>query len=252
LTRAARLAGTIQRRGLRRAIVHRKGIGDLVTDVDLACERAVTRLIGKRHPEHGILAEEGTGDVAGDDFLWILDPLDGTKNFAHGYTRFCVSLALALRGEVVLGAVYDPSADELFMAQLGDGATLNGKEIGVSAVRELDSALIASSLTNRSRPDPEQLKRVAALIPRVQGLRIDGCAALDLCDVACGRLDGFVENGLAAWDTAAGALMVREAGGEISDLAGNPSTLGALETIASNGTIHRELLSLVRLGQADP
>jgi myo-inositol-1(or 4)-monophosphatase len=232
-------------------VVRRKGIGDVVTDVDLACERAVTSLIARRHPDHGILAEEGTGDIARGDLRWILDPLDGTKNFAHGYRRFCVSLALALQDEVILGAVYDPSADALFVAQRGGGATRNGRKIRVSAVSELGSALVASALTTRSRPDDAQMKRVAALSPRVQGLRIDGCAALDLCDVACGRLDGFVENGLAAWDTAAGALMVREAGGLITDFAGNPSNTGALETVASNGTVHRELLALVRLGQAD-
>jgi myo-inositol-1(or 4)-monophosphatase len=243
---AVRAAGELQLLGLRDAVVSRKGIGDIVTDVDLACEKAVTSLLRARHPEHGILAEEGTGEPRPSELLWILDPLDGTKNFAHRYPRFCVSLALVWREESLLGAVYDPSADELFLAERGAGATVNGEPIQVSTIAELSSSLLASALTTRSRPEPAQLRRVRELLPYVQAVRSDGSAALDLCDVARGRFEGYFEEGLSAWDTAAGVLMVREAGGITTDFSGNPHALFGGETLATNRGVHRQLLSHLR------
>ena len=241
-----RAAGELQLHGQKEVVVSRKGIGDIVTDVDLACEKVVTRLLRERHPEHGILAEEGTGERGAGQLLWILDPLDGTKNFAHGYPRFCVSLALAWDEEPILGAVYDPSADELFMAERGAGATVNGEPLRVSPIAELSGPLLAGALTTRSRPDAVQLRRVAELLPHVQALRSDGCAALDLCDVARGRFDGYLEEGLSAWDTAAGVLMVREAGGMTSDFSGKPHALFGAETLATNGAVHGEVLALLQ------
>jgi myo-inositol-1(or 4)-monophosphatase len=246
LVRAVRAAGTLQLNGQRDAVVSHKGIRDIVTDVDLACENAVITLVRMRHPEHGILAEEGTGERRSSEFLWILDPLDGTKNFAHGYPRFCVSLALAWREEVVLGAVYDPSADELFLAERGSGATCNGEPMRVSAVTDLSSALLAGALTTRNLPEAAQLRRVRAVLPHVHGLRSDGCAALDLCDVARGRFEGYFEEGLSVWDTAAGTLMVREAGGMTTDFSGNPHGLFGSETLATNGCVLPALVSLFR------
>jgi myo-inositol-1(or 4)-monophosphatase len=250
--RAVRAAGELQLRGRSEVVVRAKGIGDVVTDVDLACENAVLGLLRARHPGHGILAEEGTGDRPSGDFLWILDPLDGTKNFAHGYPRFCVSLALAWREDAILGAIYDPSADELFLSERGGGASVNGKSMRVSSTATLASSLVASALTTRSRPEVAQLRRVTELLPRVQTLRIDGCAALDLCDVARGRFDGYFEEGLYAWDTAAGTLMVREAGGETSDFSGGPHVLFGGETLATNGSLQAELVGLLRHVHEEP
>jgi len=227
--------------------VSAKGARDIVTDVDLACEAAVTAVLRDRHPDHGILAEEGSASEASREILWILDPLDGTKNFAHGYPRFGVSLALTFREEAILGAVFNPTTDELFVAERGAGATVNGEPIQVSATEWLSSALLASALTTRSQPDPAQLRRVSALLPHVQALRSDGCAALDLCDVARGRFDGYFEEGLSAWDHAAGCLIVREAGGTTADFSGGPHRLFGGETLATNGILHAELLSLLRL-----
>jgi myo-inositol-1(or 4)-monophosphatase len=244
LLSAVRAAGELQRRGQREAVIRPKGIRDIVTNVDMACEAAVTELLRERHPEHGILAEEGTGERRSSDVLWILDPLDGTKNFAHGYPRFCVSLALAFREQVVLGAVYDPSADELFLAERGAGATVNGRPLRVTSIDELSTSLLAAALTTRNQLEAAQLGRVKKLLPRVQALRSDGCAALDLCDVARGRFEGYFEVGLAAWDTAAGVLMVREAGGMTTDFSGKPHDLFGGETLATNGAVHAELIAL--------
>jgi myo-inositol-1(or 4)-monophosphatase len=239
---AARAAGEIQRDRLGTAVgVERKGLGDITTEVDHACEEAIVAVLRARHPDHDILAEEGRGRRLGSRHCWLVDPLDGTKNFAHGYRRFCVSIALAIDGEVQLGVVLNPIAWELFVAERGKGATLNDVPIAVSALDELDGALVASTVDRA----PEQLARLSRVAAAVRAVRCDGSAALDLCDVACGRLDGYFEAGLQPWDTAAGGLIVAEAGGRLSTFGGGDHGVGAPETLASNGRLHDALARLM-------
>ena len=252
----ARAAGAIQKRRPRAAvIVEDKGDADITTDVDLECERAILALVRARHPSHAVLAEEETdhGGAAGEaPYLWIVDPLDGTKNYAHGYPRSCVSIAVADRGtgnNVVVGVVFNPNTDELFAASLGRGASMNGAAIHVSPTPKLGRAMIASALTYDTRQpgrraDREQLERLARVLGAAEAVRSDGCCALDLCDVARGRFDGYFERGLKAWDTAAGGLIVREAGGRTSTFDGAPHDPFGPETLASNGRIHEELIKI--------
>ena len=246
LLQAVRGAGQIQRERVGTATVDRKGAADITTDVDRACEALVVQLIRARHPGHEILGEEGTDGDRGAKHLWIVDPLDGTKNYAHGYGRSCVSLALAIDGKVVLGAVFNARADELFVAEKGHGATLNGAAIRVSSIEAIDRAMVASALTYSGRKaDSAQLQRLANVLGVVEAVRSDGCAALDLCDVACGRFEAYFERGLHAWDTAAGALIVEEAGGKVSASSGAAHDLYGFDTVATNGRIHAALLPLV-------
>jgi myo-inositol-1(or 4)-monophosphatase len=239
---AARAAGEIQLDRLgTRVGVERKGLSDITTEVDHACEEAIVAVLRARHPAHDILAEEGRGRRVGSRHCWLVDPLDGTKNFAHGYRRFCVSIALAVDGEVQLGVVLNPIVRELFVAERGRGATLNDVPMAVSALDDLGDALVASTVDRT----PGQLARLGRVAGTVQAVRCDGSAALDLCDVACGRLDGYFEAGLQPWDTAAGALIVAEAGGRLSTFAGGDHGVGAPETLASNGRLHQALARLM-------
>jgi len=246
LAQAVAGAGALQRARAGTAAVDAKGAADITTDVDRACEALVVALIRARHPTHEVLGEEGTQGDARARFLWIVDPLDGTKNYAHGYGRSCVSLALAVEGQVVLGAVFNARADELFWAERGQGARLNGAPIRVSAVAALDQAMVASALTYSGRSaDRAQLERLARVLGAAQAVRSDGCAALDLCDVAAGRFEAYFERGLHAWDTAAGALIVQEAGGRVSGTSGAAHDLFGFDTVASNGLVHAALLPLL-------
>ncbi len=247
---AARAAGEIQRRHAGAAQIEAKGASDITTDVDRACERAIVEILRARHPDHGILAEEGTESASASGFLWLVDPLDGTKNYAHGFPRSCVSVALVERGEARVGVVYNPQTDELFAALAGGGATLNGAALRVSSTGGLSGAMVASGLNQDRtasvrRADRAQLDRLARVLGVAQAVRAAGCCALDLCDVACGRFDAYFEQGLKAWDTAAGALIVREAGGAVTSFDGAPHDPFGLEVLASNGLVHRELLGLV-------
>jgi myo-inositol-1(or 4)-monophosphatase len=224
-----------------------KGAIDLVTSVDRECERRMVELLQNHFPAHSILAEEET-DLVGSQSThrWIIDPLDGTTNFAHGYPQFCVSIALESDGEVILGLVYDPLRGECFKAVKDKGATLNGGPIRISEVKELDKALLATGFPYDQREKADfYLSFFKAFMIRSQGIRRNGSAALDLCYVACGRLDGFWELKLRPWDTAAGALIVEEAGGKLSDLSGNKFTIWGEETLASNGAIHDEMVNTV-------
>lgn len=240
---ALREAGRIQADRTSNIVVEKKDLADIVTDVDHHCERAIVELIRGRYPDHDVLGEEGTTPRKDATHLWIVDPIDGTKNYAHGYPRSCVSIALAVNREVVLGGVYNATANELFIAEREHGATLNGVAIQVSAIASLERAMVASALTYQGRgADRVQLERLGRLLGVVEAVRSDGCAALDLCDVACGRLDAFFEPGLHAWDTAAGSLIVREAGGMVTTFTGTPHDLYGPETFASNGWVHTELL----------
>jgi myo-inositol-1(or 4)-monophosphatase len=223
-----------------------KGAIDLVTSVDRECERRMVELLQNHFPGHSILAEEQTDLVGQSGYRWIIDPLDGTTSFAHSYPQFSVSIALEFNGEVILGLVYDPLRDECFKAVKDEGATLNGSPIRISRVKELDKALLATGFPYDQREKADfYLSFFKAFMTRSQGIRRNGSAALDLCYVACGRLDGFWELKLRPWDTAAGALIVEEAGGKLSDLSGNRFTIWGEETLASNGAIHDEMIKAV-------
>ncbi len=239
-----KLLKSIERRGI---AVGYKGAIDLVTEADLKAEEFIVRRIREEFPDHAILSEEMGGDrgEGGGPHLWIVDPLDGTTNYAHGYPVYAVSIAVEVRGEVVAGAVYDPNLDELFAAAKGAGASLNGSEIRVSGIADLDKSLLATGFPYyyRERPD-EILALFRAFSLRAQGVRRAGSAALDLCALACGRFDGFWELGLKPWDTAAGSLILTEAGGAISKLDGSAFDMRVPELLASNGAIHEQMLAV--------
>ncbi|MBI4526416.1 MAG: inositol monophosphatase [Deltaproteobacteria bacterium] len=219
---------------------------DLVTSVDRHSEERIVQILRTRFPDHSILAEEQTDIVQNQQsYRWIIDPLDGTTNFAHAYPHFCVSIALEREGEVVLGLVYDPLREEIFRAAKEQGAVLNGKPIHTSAVTELDKALLATGFPydRRERADL-YLAYFKAYMVRCQGIRRNGSAALDLCYLACARIDGFWEFKLHAWDTAAASLIAREAGANITDLSGNDFSIWGDEILGSNGIIHSEMLEV--------
>jgi myo-inositol-1(or 4)-monophosphatase len=222
-----------------------KGAIDLVTSVDRESERRIVDVLQKKFPRHSILAEEETDRVGSQaSHRWIIDPLDGTTNFAHSYPQFCVSIALERDGKVILGLVYDPVRPECFQAVKGQGATLNGEPIRVSDIMELDRALLATGFPYDHRENADfYLTFFKSFMTRSQGIRRNGAAALDLCYVACGRLDGFWEFNLRPWDTAAGVLIVEEAGGKVSDLSGNPFSIWSNEALASNGALHEVMIN---------
>jgi len=246
---AANIAGAL----LRESWQQPKEIGyknpiDLVTSVDRESERCIVKTLQRAFPGHSILAEEET-TVTGNQssHRWIIDPLDGTTNFAHGYPHFAISIALELEGQVFLGLVYDPLRRECFRAIKDRGATLNGQRIRISDAHELDKCLLATGFPyDRRDHADEYLEFFKAFLMRTQGIRRNGSAALDLCYVACGRIDGFWEAKLRPWDIAAGSLMIREAGGTLSDFSGNPFSIWGDETLASNGAIHAEMVTAAR------
>ncbi|MEA2641091.1 MAG: monophosphatase [Chloroflexota bacterium] len=223
--------------------IRHKGEIDLVTEMDEAAERAVVEMIRRRFPNDSILAEEGT--IGGDDphRLWIVDPLDGTTNFAHGYPCFDVSIALEIDGSVQLGVVYQPILDELFTAISGQGAFLNGAPIHVSTTDRLLQSLLVSGFPYDRAQLHRALEYWERVLPVAQAIRRDGAAAIDLCYVAMGRFDGFWERDLKPWDQAAGSLIVAEAGGTLSSYRGGPFAIRDVEVVATNGRIHAELLA---------
>jgi myo-inositol-1(or 4)-monophosphatase len=243
---AARQAGAIlsdyARNGFR---VEHKDTLNLVTDADTHSEQAVVDAIGRSFPDHEILAEE-RGKAGGTSaFKWIIDPLDGTTNFAHGFPAYAVSIGVEHQGRCLLGVVFDPSRQELFVAEAGGGATLNGKPIQVSRTPKLDGSLLVTGFAYDIRTTHSNLDHFANFAVRAQGLRRMGAAAIDLCYVACGRFDGFWEMKLNPWDMAAGSLMVVEAGGRMSDFKGGPFSIYGVELVASNGLIHHEMVEVL-------
>ena len=216
---------------------------NIVTDVDLASEALITSSLRERFPDHAILAEEHGAYTGDADALWIIDPLDGTNNYAHGYPRFCVSMALAIKGEVLLGVIFDPIADELYLGTRGHGATVNGTPLAVSSATELIRALCCTGFPyDKATSKINNLAQFVALLPKVQGVRRDGAAALDLCYVARGVFDAYWELKLKAWDVAAGALIVEEAGGRVSDLHGGALDIYGAEILAPNGHLHTAMV----------
>src|SRR5712675_2822546 len=202
-----------------------KGDVDLVTQADKRSETAIVTRLSGLFPDHTIAAEEGTGHVRSPEFLWHVDPLDGTTNFAHKYPCFAVSIALAQNGTVIAGVVYNPIYDELFAAARGEGATLNGKKISVSKIETISTSLLCTGFPVHKRRANPNIHYYYDFTLRSHGVRRDGSAALDLACVAAGRFDGFWEFGLQKWDTAAGLLLVQEAGGTVSDFDGQPYRL---------------------------
>jgi myo-inositol-1(or 4)-monophosphatase len=247
-------AGEIQR--VRRDAgfeIAKKGLRDLVTEVDLECERMCRAVIAERFPDHDVLAEELGSEEAGRQaarWRWVFDPLDGTTNYAHGLPIFCASLALQVDGETHVGAVYDPSRHELFTAERGEGAYLNGQAIAVSETAELIDALLVTGFPYFFKQELVDL--FATFLQRARAVRRLGSAALDLCYVAAGRFDGFWEQHLKPWDMAAGALIVEEAGGRITGMDGSPFDLAAGHVVASNGRVHDALLDVIRAFRARP
>jgi myo-inositol-1(or 4)-monophosphatase len=219
---------------------------ELVTAVDREAEGLIVGTLEAAFPEHGIVAEESVPRPGRDGYCWYVDPLDGTTNFAHGYPHFAVSIALAYREELRLALVYDPVREELFTASRGEGARLNGAPIVVSGTASLGQGLLGTGFPYDRRAHADRyLAFWREGIQRAQGLRCSGAASLDLCYVACGRLDAFWEWKLRPWDTAAGRLIVEEAGGQTSDFAGRPHRLDGEETAASNRHVHAELLGMI-------
>jgi len=224
-----------------------KGAVNLVTEADVASERLILERIRSAFPEHAVLSEEvGASEGAtGSRYLWVVDPLDGTTNFAHGYPQFAVSIAFVIDGVTELGVVYQPVTDELFLAQRGAGAFRNGHRIRVSDEDTLLMALLATGFPYDLERRKHALRHFAQFTTLARAIRRDGSAGLDLCAVAAGRFDGFWEPDLAPWDTAAGALIVREAGGTVTDYTGSPLTLESVSCVASNGKLHQAMLDVL-------
>jgi myo-inositol-1(or 4)-monophosphatase len=245
--------------GLIRDFYHRgvtteyKGDVDLVTEADRASERLIGERLRARFPTHGIYGEEGTREHIDREYRWYVDPLDGTTNFAHGFPVFCVSLGLEHRpaglapdadGILIAGVVYDPTRDELFVAEKGKGAYLNGKKIHVSRADDLAECLVATGFPSRSRHQNPNVYFYQQVTLRSHGVRRAGSAALDLAYTACGRFDGYWEFNLNPWDTSAGTLLVLEAGGTVTTFDGGPFKLNSREVLATNGLILKEVITL--------
>ena len=235
------------RRSLARTVDMKGGI-DLVTDADRASEEKIVTEISRLFPDHGILAEERGAKAGTSAYRWIIDPLDGTTNYAHGVPHFCVTLAVELAGKGVLaGATYDPIRDEMFLAGKGKGATSNGSPIHVSKTDKLGNALLATGFPYDLWENPKQVLEVFnRIIVKARGMRRLGTAGLDMAYVASGRLDGFFEYRLRAWDVAAGALLIEEAGGVVSHLLGAPLDLFNADVLTANAQVHAQMLEIIR------
>lgn len=246
---AARLAGHVLLEYAREGFhIEYKNAVNLVTDADRQAEQVIIDIIHRSYPDHRVLAEE-RGAAAGrhSPYQWIIDPLDGTTNFAHGFPLYCVSIGLEYQGRMIVGVILDPTRQELFAAVLDRGATLNGREIHVSKTSSLNAALLVTGFAYDIRESTHNnLNYFSNFCLRARGVRRTGSAALDLCYVAAGRFDGFWEMKLHPWDMAAGALIVEEAGGRMSDFNGGPFSIYGEEMIASNELIHAEMTDVFR------
>jgi myo-inositol-1(or 4)-monophosphatase len=248
---AARKAGRVlqDRLGRTRRIDY-KGAVNLVTEMDFRSERIIVSEIRRHFPEHAFLAEEKVQEQTRSPYRWIIDPLDGTTNYAHGFPVYCVSIALEYRGEIILGVIYDPSREELFVAQKGKGARLNERRLTVSKTSRLSKSLLATGFPYDLRESPvNNFDHFRNFALRTHALRRCGSAALDLSYVAAGRFDGFWEMKLGPWDLAAGSLIVQEAGGRVTDFQGRPLGLDGRQVLASNSRIHLEMMKILPMGK---
>ena len=248
-TQIAREAGHLLVQRLGSAKITNKGDINLVTEADIAAENLIIERIRSHYPQYGILAEEsGEAAIIGgrqSEWKWIIDPLDGTTNYAHGYPCFCVSIALEHNGVLEVGVVYDPMRDEMFAAERGRGATLNDRQIRVSNVDELKHAMVCTGFPYNVRERPDFAREFAKFTLNAQAVRRDGSAALDLAYVACGRFDGFWEDGLNPWDIAAGALLILEARGKVTNFNDQPLDIYNEQVLASNGLIHDAMMKVL-------
>jgi len=240
----AREAGVLLMEFFRRRVkIEYKGDADLVTEADRSSEKLILQRIRAYWPDHEVIGEEGARIETGGDYRWYVDPLDGTTNFAHGFPVFCVSLGLTFRGKRNAAVLYDPTRDELFAAEFGKGAYLNGQKIEVSKTAKLGQSLVSTGFPSHKRHKNPNIYFYHQLTLRTHGVRRAGSAALDLACVACGRFDGFWEFNLNAWDTTAGILIVEEAGGKVTGFQGQPLEITDRDVMASNGLIHADLVN---------
>jgi len=249
---AARKAGQIQKQHygrVRNIRFKSKNKLNLVTEVDQQCEKAALSLLRKAFPTHNFWGEESGQDRTQSEFTWLVDPLDGTTNYAHAYPFFCCSIALVRKGVPVVGIVYDALRDECFTAEKGHGAFLNGRRLRVSATKTLDESLVSTGFAYAVRETRYNLDNFRQFVLKAQGVRRDGSAAMNLAYVAAGRFDGFWERGIQAWDMAAAVLMVQEAGGKVTDITGGPFNLLAENALASNGRIHGQIFRILKNGK---
>lgn len=226
--------------------VDKKGAIDLVTEVDVEVERMFRAMVAERFPDHDVLAEEFDTAPTGARHRWVFDPLDGTTNFAHGVPIFCASLALEIDGQAVIGAVYDPNREELFTAEAGEGARMNGRRLQVSTNAVVLDSMLVTGFPYHVQQDPDELVRVfGQALRRARAVRRLGSAAIDLCWVAAGRMEGFWEASLKPWDTRAAALILQEAGGRVTAMDGGPWDPYAGDILGTNGLIHDEVLQIL-------
>ena len=247
-SQAAREAGGILTEWAGRFTVREKGRADLVTEADHAAQAAIHKLLRGRFPDHGFLGEEGLEEPAsgGSGYRWIIDPLDGTSNYVHGFPFFAVSIGVEFQGELTAGVVYDPTRDELFAAATGRGTTLNGRSVETSGVEKLDQAMLMASLPVGTRADNPAIARFLRVLPHAQTVQRSGSAALNLSYVACGRIDGFWSSSLKPWDMAAGAVLVREAGGCISGMEGGRFEVDRPNLLAAaSSSLQQQLVELL-------
>jgi len=248
-TRAAQNAGKVIVRGINKLEsldIKTKGRNDYVSEIDYQAEHVILQTIKEAYPEHGILAEEA-GESGPREYQWIIDPLDGTTNYLHGFPTFAASIALRHKNELQVAAIYDPMRDELFTASKGEGAFLNQRRIRVSGQHSIRLSLIGTGFPFRNYDNLDiYLKMFKKILPQVSGIRRPGAAALDLAYLAAGRLDGFWEINLSPWDIAAGVLLIKEAGGTVSDFAGKDGYLTSGDITAGNLKIHEKLLALIQ------
>jgi myo-inositol-1(or 4)-monophosphatase len=248
---ASRMAGEMLHRHIdsSREIVY-KGAVDLVTNFDRRSQEVIFSHLSSRFPDHDFLAEEDLCEQRGSEFRWIIDPIDGTTNYAHNFPLFCVSIALEWKSNVVCGVIYDPMRGEMFSAISGKGSVMNGHRIQISATGDLDKSLLATGFPYDVREsEVNNIDHFVNFATRAQAIRRCGSAALDLCYVACGRFDGFWELKLSLWDVAAGILIVEESGGRVSDFRGETASIYGKDLLASNGLIHEQMIQILKLGK---
>jgi myo-inositol-1(or 4)-monophosphatase len=244
--RAAYASGLLIKKSVGKvSSVSYKGRDNIVTNVDKASEKLVIGMIRRAFPDHAILSEESPAILSVSPYKWVIDPIDGTTNFAHAFPFFCVSIALEKNGSAILGVVYDPMRDEIFIAEGGGGATLNGKKIKVSGVKTLAGSFLATGFSYGITRKDRNIVYFKKFLVATQAIRRAGSAALDLAYVACGRFDGFWEMNLHPWDSAAASLIVREAGGTVSKFDGKPYSHYDRNVLATNGLIHKQMLNIL-------